>query len=40
MLDGIMECFLQDSEQTERDLLGEIFRQILGMKGNLDVLPM
>jgi len=38
MLHGIPEGFLQNPEETECDLLGQLFRHIVGTKGNLDIV--
>src|SRR5215467_7113926 len=39
VLNGILEGFLQDAEETECHLFGQAFRNILGVKRNLDILP-
>ena len=38
MLHGIPEGFLQNPEEAECDLLGQLFRYIAGMNGNFDIV--
>ena len=38
MLHGIPEGFLQNPEEAERDLLGQLFRDIVGIKSNFDIV--
>src|SRR5215469_14943158 len=38
MFHGILEGFLQDAEETQRNFLGQAPRDILGMEIDLDIL--